>query len=64
MSESPMPDSPDYYEHVFSTVPVFEPGGLFVSEVEVSPPVSKCPQRNNPHGHNPECRCGWAVSDV
>ena len=22
--------------------------------------VTKCPQSNNPYGHNPECECGWA----
>ncbi|MFF8817310.1 hypothetical protein ACF07D_04830 [Leucobacter sp. NPDC015123] len=31
-----------------------------------APPPShktKCPQSNNPFGHHPDCKCGWAARE-
>lgn len=53
----------DYYERTFSTEPP-KPVGLFLSQVDAVPTGSTCPHRNNQFGHNPECRCGWAVADA
>lgn len=54
--------APQHFAHIAPYQP--RGSGLSVSAASQRPARSSCPQRNNPHGHNPECLCGWAVSDV